>query len=202
MTQIDTSFLLHALFLIILLGFILKAFLSSKNKLNQSFSILLWGGIFLILIALYAFRFELEFTKNKILAVLLPNYVWVNEAGQLSIARNYNGHFYIDAYTKDNQIIHFLIDTGATDIALTMQDAVKLGYNVSNLKYTRQYKTANGISHAAPVIIPQLTIGKKTFYNIEGHISSGELDISLLGMSLIDDFKDFKITKDTLILSY
>ena len=95
-----------------------------------------------------------------------------------------------------------LLILGASDIALTQEDAKKLGFNLSNLKYTRQYNTANGISFAAPVRIPQLTIGKKTFYDLEGHVSSGGLDISLLGMGLIEDFKDFKITQDMLLLSY
>ena len=95
-----------------------------------------------------------------------------------------------------------MVDTGASDIALTQNDARKLGLDPAKLKYTRQYSTANVISMAAPVRIPLLTIGKKTFYNVECHVTSGELDISLLGMSLIEDFKGFKITQDLLILSY
>ena len=43
--------------------------------------------------------------------------------------------------------------------------------------------------------IKQLTVGDKTFYNLEAHITHGGLDISLLGMSLLREFKDFKITK-------
>jgi predicted aspartyl protease len=43
---------------------------------------------------------------------------------------------------------------------------------------------------------------RKTLYNIDAHIASEGLDISLLGMSLIDNFDNFKITKDMLILEY
>lgn len=163
---------------------------------------LLWLLIFIVLIVVYAFRFELETLKDRVLAVLIPSYSWTNDDGHLVIARHKNGHFYINAYGKHYQKVLFLVDTGASDIALTKEDARKLGFDLSRLRYTKQYSTANGISAAAPVRIPQLTIGKKTFYNIEGHITSGDLDISLLGMSLIEDFKDFKITQDMLILSY
>jgi predicted aspartyl protease len=52
------------------------------------------------------------------------------------------------------------------------------------------------------VVIKELTIHKKTFYNVEAHVASAGLDISLLGMSLIEDFANFKITKDMLILEY
>ncbi len=158
--------------------------------------------IFSVLIILYAFRFELGLFKERVLSVLIPSYSWTNEKGQLIIARSNNGHFYLDTLTKNNHKITFLVDTGATDIALTEEDAKKLGFNISKLKYTQKYSTANGISYAAPVRIDQLTIGKRTFRNLEAHITSGGLDISLLGMSLIGSFKDFKITRDMLILSY
>lgn len=163
---------------------------------------ILWSIIFAVLIVLYAFRFELESLKERVLSVLVPSYSWTNEKGQLVIARSNNGHFYLDATTKSNRKLKFLVDTGATDIALTEEDAKNLGFNISKLKYTQKYSTANGISYAAPVRIDQLTIGNKTFRNLEAHITSGGLDISLLGMSLIGSFKDFKITRDMLILSY
>ena len=127
---------------------------------------LLWLLVFVVLIVIYAFRFELESLKDRVLAVLIPSYSWTNEEGQLVIARHKNGHFYLNGYGKHNQKIHFLVDTGASDIALTQNDAKKLGFDLSKLKYTRQYSTANGISMAAPVRIPLLTIGKKTFYNV------------------------------------
>lgn len=202
MSQADFGTIMQVLFWGILLWFIIKSFFSKKSGSNNSINMLLWLLVFIVLIVIYAFRFELESLKDRILAVLIPSYSWTNDEGQLVIARHKNGHFYLSGYGKQNQKIHFLVDTGASDIALTQNDARKLGFDPAKLKYTRQYSTANGISMAAPVRIPLLTIGKKTFYNVEGHVTSGELDISLLGMSLIEDFKGFKITQDLLILSY
>ncbi len=202
MNQIDSNTIMQILFFAILLWFIAKSFFSRKSSQGSSSNIFIWFIIFAVLIIVYAFRFELETLKDRVLAVLIPSYSWTNDEGQLVIARHKNGHFYLDAYTKNRAKIHFLVDTGASDIALTKDDARKLGFNLSKLKYTRTYNTANGPSAAAPVRIQQLTIGKKTFYNIEGHVTSGGLDISLLGMSLIEDFKDFKITQDMLLLSY
>ena len=202
MNQIDLSTAMQILFFAILLWFITRSFFSRRASHGASSNIFIWFIIFAALIVIYAFRFELETIKDRVLAVLIPSYSWTNDEGQLVIAKHKDGHFYLEAYTKNKAKIHFLVDTGASDIALTHEDAQKLGFNLANLKYTRQYNTANGVSSAAPVRIPQLTIGKKTFYNLEGHITSGGLDISLLGMSLIEDFKDFKITQDMLILSY
>ena len=202
MNQIDLGTLMKVLFCVIFVWFITRSFFSKKSSKKSPSNILLWILIFIILIVVYAVRFELDTLKNRVFAVLIPSYSWTNDAGQLVIARHKNGHFYLNAYGKYNQKIYFLVDTGASDIALTKSDARKLGFDLSKLSYSSKYSTANGISAAAPVRIPQLTIGKKTFYNIKGHVTSGGLDISLLGMSLIEDFKGFKITQDMLILSY
>ena len=197
-----TEKFLKVIFLIILLLFFIYTYSSRKSHSTSINSMILWALIFIILIVVYAFRFELESLKNRIFAVLIPSYSWTNEQGQLVIARSKDGHFYLNAVTSINKKIRFLVDTGASDIALTKEAAVKLGINLKKLRYTKKYYTANGVSYAAPVRIKQLTIGKKTFYDLEGHVTSGGLDTPLLGMSLIEDFSNFKITKDMLILSY
>lgn len=196
-----TERFLKIIFLIILLWFFAYNYYSRQHRNNSIKNILLWALIFIILIIAYAFRFELETLKARVFAVLIPSYSWTNNQGQLVIARSRDGHFYLNAITNKEEI-KFLVDTGASDIALTKEAAIKLGINLKKLQYTKKYYTANGISYSAPVRIKQLTIGKKTFYNLEAHVTSGGLDISLLGMSLIEDFSNFKITKDMLILSY
>ena len=193
--------LLNILFLCILLIYICYMFFT-RPQVGYIKNIILWLGIFCLLILVYAFRFELSSIKERVVAVLIPSYSWTNNSGQLVIARSSNGHFYLDAVGSKNQVIHFLVDTGASDVALTRQDAIKLGFKLDALNYTRKYNTANGISYAAPVVIKELIIHKKTFYNVEAHVASEGLDISLLGMSLIEDFANFKITKDMLILEY
>ena len=193
--------LLNILFLCILLIYICYMFFT-RPQVGYIKNIILWLGIFCLLILVYAFRFELSSIKERVIAVLVPSYSWTNNSGQFVIARSSNGHFYLDAVGSKNQVIHFLVDTGASDVALTRQDAIKLGFKLDALNYTRKYNTANSVSYAAPVVIKELIIHKKTFYNVEAHVASEGLDISLLGMSLIEDFANFKITKDMLILEY
>jgi aspartyl protease family protein len=189
-------------FLLAFIAFLTYSFWHNRGSESSLPSILLWITIFAVVIIGYAFRFELGTLKERVMAVLLPSHTWTNEKGELVIARENDGHFYINVYGATNQKTRFLIDTGATDVALTKEDAIKLGINVDNLQYTRTYNTANGPSKAAPVKIPVLTIGKKSFYNVDGHVSKVGMDISLLGMSVIDNFSNFTITKDMLILKY
>ena len=192
---------LNAFFLLILLIYVgYMAF--TRPKKGAIKNIILWFGVFCLLILAYAYRFEFTNIKERVISVLIPSYSWTNNKGQLVIARSGNGHFYLDAAGEHEQIIHFLVDTGASDIALTREDAIKLGFKPEKLSYTRRYSTANGTSYAAPVIIKQLTIGKKIFYNIKASVAKQGLDTSLLGMNLIENFSDFKITKDMLILEY
>jgi aspartyl protease family protein len=176
-------------------------FFSRTNNYKAFLNIFLWFIVFFIIIFLYAFRFELNYLTKRVISVIIPSYAWVNNDGEIVIARNSDGHFYLDAYIN-GQIVHFMVDTGASDVALTIKDAINIGYDITKLDYNRTYNTANGISRAAPIKLQNIRIYDAEFENIEAHISDVGLDISLLGMSLISKFKIFKIDKDFLILSY
>ncbi|WP_375359507.1 TIGR02281 family clan AA aspartic protease [Candidatus Tisiphia endosymbiont of Neophilaenus lineatus] len=176
--------------------------LSQKGIKIVSIQLLTWGGIFLIIITSYAFKFELNYAAQRVISVLIPSYNWVNKQGELVISRSNDGHFYVNAVA--NRIkIKFMIDTGASDVALTISDAKMLGFDLSKLNYTKTYSTANGTCRAAPVRLNSVEIGRGVFFrNVEAHIGTGGLDVSLLGMSLLERFKGFRIDRDMLILSY
>lgn len=162
--------------------------------------LLAWGGIFLVIIIGYAFRFELNYVTQRVISVIIPSYNWVN-TGELVISRNNDGHFYINALVNGVEI-KFMIDTGASDVALTTKDASSLKFDLSKLNYNKTYSTANGTSSAALIILDSVKIGDGIFKNVEAHVGTGGLDISLLGMSVLERFKIFKIDRDILILSY
>lgn len=163
--------------------------------------LLAWYGIFLLFIIGYAFRFELKYVSQRTLAVIIPSYSWSNDNGEIAIARSNDGQFYINVMVNDVPI-KFMIDTGASDVALSKQDAVKLNFDLSKLSYTKIYSTANGSNAAAPVILQKLQVDSKVLENVEAAIGQGELDTSLFGMSVISRFKNFKISQDILTLSY
>lgn len=196
---------MHALFLIILLVFIGGSFLRRRISMQNLFESikawLLWVLIFFVVIVGYAFRHELDDFKQRVISVLIPSYTIVEE-GRIILARHADGHFYVNAQANDRAKIKFLIDTGASGVALTKRDAINMGFDPKKLDYTQRINTANGITFSAPVKIKKLQIGKKVVYNVSAHVTSGGLDISLLGMSVIDDFSDFRFTNDNLILHY
>lgn len=170
------------------------------NLIAKSSQLILWLTILVAIIMLYAFRFELNALNQRFLSVVVPSYTWTS-GGEIKISRNHDGHFYINALIGKKKI-RFLIDTGASDIAITKSDAQLLGIDVNSLKYTKKYATANGISYSAPVVLKELTLGKKIFRNVQAHVGSGENDTSLLGMSIINQFSNFTISRDVVILKY
>lgn len=203
--NIDSRNAMQALFLIIILVFFIGAFWRrrfSMAELSDSIKAwLLWILIFFIVVVGYAFRHELDTFKRRVVSVLVPSYSFVEE-GEIILSRHADGHFYLNAYANDKTSIKFLIDTGASGVAITQQDARNMGFDLSKLNYNQKSNTANGIAYSAPIKIKKLQIGKKTLYNVSAHVTSGGLDISLLGMSVIDDFSDFRFTNDNLILKY
>ena len=94
----------------------------TRPRVGYIKNIILWLGIFCLLILVYAFRFELSSIKERVIAVLVPSYSWTNNSGQLVIARSSNGHFYLDAVGSKNQVIHFLVDNGKSNDVILKQN--------------------------------------------------------------------------------
>lgn len=175
--------------------------ISQGNMIMVSKQLLAWVGVFFLIIIGYAFRFELDYFTQRVTSVLIPSHNWINKQGELVISRNNDGHFYLDTMVNDVKI-KFMIDTGASNVALTTRDAEKLNIDLSKLKYSKTYSTANGLSNAASLQLSSIKIGDAIFPNVEAHVGTGGLDISLMGMSVLERFKGFRIDRDMLILSY
>src|SRR3546814_9792632 len=78
--------------------------------------------------------------------------------GVVEVRAGAGGHFVVTA-TVNGVPVDFLIDTGASDIVLSLADAQRLGYSPENLSFTRQYVTANGIGRGAPIRLDSLAVG-------------------------------------------
>ena len=186
----------------VLIGLLMYSLISSSKRSAMIKHMLSWFVIMFFLIVLYSFRSEMNFFWERIIANIMPSYVSSYDGdNKISIGRSLNGHFHLKAKINDKAIT-FLVDTGASDVAISRQDAIRLGIDMSHLQYTKQYSTANGIVSAAPITLSKLQIGSIIFYNIKAHVNNGSLDTSLLGMSIISKFKNFTIDGDLLILEY
>ena len=117
--------------------------------------------------------------------------------GSGAVAKGADGHFWADAQVNGRPV-HFLVDTGATAVALTPEDAKRLGFKAADLKYGYSVTTAGGNSHAAAVTLTSVSVNGARLENVQALVVSDGLDVSLLGMSYLGRLTRFEATRDTL----
>ncbi|MDG1858962.1 MAG: TIGR02281 family clan AA aspartic protease [Emcibacteraceae bacterium] len=111
-----------------------------------------------------------------------------------------SGHYRVRA-SVNGQEIDFLIDTGATSVILTKTDAEKIGFDLDNLSFKAPASTANGMVYNAPVRLNVMEVGPIRLEGIQAFVNEGELDISLLGMSFLNQLTGYEV-RDGLLTLY
>ncbi len=112
-----------------------------------------------------------------------------------------NGQFMVDAVV-DGVEIRFLVDTGATSVVLTAQDAERLGYRLDGLEYSERFQTANGEILGAPVVLPELRIGDLEIEDVRSSVIRAPLSTSLLGMTFLSRLESFEVRDEGLVLRW
>jgi aspartyl protease family protein len=110
------------------------------------------------------------------------------------------GHFHTGAEIN-GRIVKVMVDTGASIVALTYEDAVAAGLRVRDSDFTHRVNTANGIARVAPVTIDRVSIGDITVRNVPGAVmESGKLGTTLLGMSFLSRLQRVDMRSGMLVL--
>jgi len=112
-----------------------------------------------------------------------------------------HGHFMVEAMVEGTAL-QFLVDTGASAIYLTPDDAARLGWTPPRLTYSERYDTASGEVRAAPITLRSLRIGQMEFYDLPASVGEAPGNLSLLGMSFLRRFESYEVRGDKLILSW
>lgn len=124
-----------------------------------------------------------------------------NVRNELALPRGPGGHYFLTA--KVNGVdMTFLVDTGATDVALGAEHAKKLRLQLRDNDYTKRYRTANGIVRGAPVALRQVQAGRLRLRDVEASVLEGPLDMPLLGMSFLNRLKGYEVRGDQLVLRF
>jgi aspartyl protease family protein len=120
--------------------------------------------------------------------------------GAVIVPADRRGHFLVEPIV-DGRRIRMLVDTGASSVALSHEDAVSAGIRVGPDDFTISVSTANGVTKAAPVRIAEIQIGDITVRGVEGVVARpGALNVSLLGMSFLKRLGGFEITQGRLTM--
>ncbi|MCK3780723.1 TIGR02281 family clan AA aspartic protease [Ensifer sesbaniae] len=179
--------------------------LQSRRRFGEGLRLIaIWLFITLALVSAYVYRFELQAFGNRLLAGLVPGRATVitDSEGRQEVVlhRMLNGHFETGV-TINGKDISMLVDTGASSIALTYEDAERIGLDPENLSYIVTVMTANGRAQAAPVMLEEISVGPITRRNIGATVAAkGRLDQSLLGMSFLSTLDMLQMRTDELRL--
>ncbi len=118
----------------------------------------------------------------------------------VTIPRDSRGHFQVDGRV-DGRRIDFMVDTGASTIALTASDARRLGIHPVRNDYTVAIRTANGEARAAPVRLNAVDIGGLIVRDVPAIVvTEGALSENLLGLSYLTKLKRFEYANGKLVL--
>lgn len=111
-----------------------------------------------------------------------------------------HGHFTATARVNGRSI-PVLVDTGASMVALSYEDAERAGVVVRPHDFTGRVSTANGIAKIAPVRLDSVSIDDITVYDVEAAVSEpGRLGTSLLGMTFISRLSRAEMRGGVLVL--
>ena len=111
-----------------------------------------------------------------------------------------DGHYHLTLGINGSQV-RFLVDTGATDMVLTLRDAQRVGLDSDDLRFVGRAATANGLVQTAPVTLDRVELGGIVDRNMPAQVSGGDMPGSLLGMRYLSRFAEVTISGDTLTLS-
>ena len=161
--------------------------------------ILIIGGLLLG----YTYKNDIKKILNNVYANIIPGAIIEevkNGKNTVSVIANQSGHFFVNSIVNGVKM-RFLIDTGATDVALTRNDAKKLGINLDKVSYTRKMVTANGITWCAPIKLDYIKIGKIVIYNVTASVGKEDkLNTGLLGMSFLNRLKSYQVYDNSLTM--
>ncbi|MCQ4268657.1 TIGR02281 family clan AA aspartic protease [Pseudomonas stutzeri] len=107
------------------------------------------------------------------------------EKTQLSVAKGVGGHYWI-AGSINGQPVQFLVDTGATSVAINENQARRLGIDYRAAGQPLLVNTASGTANAWRVRLNSVKVGSIDVLGVEAVVLEGESPSeALLGMSFL-----------------
>ena len=192
MENFDTARLIY----LVLLGSAVMLWFFAQNRASLgkvTQQALTWGLIFIGVIAAVGLWGDIRQTVRPTQTVLA-------QGDRIELPRAPDGHYYLTAEINGAPV-RFVVDTGASQIVLSRDDAEAAGLPLSDLIYTGRAATANGMVETAPVTLDSLSIGPVTDHDVRAVVNGGEMGQSLLGMQYLQRFSSVEISGGKLILT-
>ncbi len=117
-----------------------------------------------------------------------------------TISSRPDGHYWTRALVNKKASVEFMVDTGASVVALTYKDAQKMGLRPETLDYRWEIRTAGGTTLGASVLIDSIQINQVKVQNVEAMVLRTDLQQSLLGMSFLRELYSYEFRGNRMII--
>jgi aspartyl protease family protein len=97
--------------------------------------------------------------------------------------------------------VRFMVDTGATAVALTPRDAAAAGIARYQLEFTGQARTASGSVNVAPVRLREVRLGQLAVEDVQAMVIEN-LGVSLLGQSFLNRLQSYEMRDGVLTITW
>lgn len=119
--------------------------------------------------------------------------------GAVVLQREADGHFYTEAFVNGTPV-RFMIDTGASSVALTRGDAQRAGMFLSENDFNQVGRGAGGEIRLRSVVFDRVAVGNIEARDVQGVVIGGDGDMSLLGQSFLATLGSVTIEGDRMVL--
>jgi aspartyl protease family protein len=175
---------------VVIAGWHLVANRRQLGKLAQQAAI--WVFIFLGAIVAVGLWSDIRDT-------VAPRQAVMQDGAQIVVPMQPDGHFYLTLEVNGTPV-RFVVDTGATEMVLSAEDATRVGLKPEALVFSGRAFTANGMVETAPVRLETVALGGVVDQGLRAVVNSGDLGESLLGMSYLRRFDRIEISSGQMVL--
>lgn len=121
------------------------------------------------------------------------------EGAPARVQKGLDGHYWADALIE-GRAVRVMVDTGASVVALTRNDAARLGLKLTEEDFSGTLLTASGPVRAAPVELQAVAVAGARVERVQALVVERGLPHSLLGMSYLGRLSAFTATPASLTL--
>lgn len=190
----DSDSIARLIYLVLLAAAIAGWFLA-ENRASMGKNLrmaLAWCMIFLGVVAGYGLWEDVR-------GDVMPRQAFIGDENAIEVPRSADGHFHLTLQINGTAV-PFLVDTGASDMVLSLDDARRVGIDPARLAFVGSANTANGRVSTAFTTLDEVTLGPAKFRDVRAAVNGGEMRGSLLGMTFLRRFDRLEISDGRLRL--
>ncbi len=176
-----------------------SALLARRLPIGQTVKMALaWIAIFAVMLTIFSYRAEFLMVWQRVSSEVTGDRAQT-EGGTLRVRMADDGHFWVRA-TVNGSTQDFLIDSGATTIAMPARNAEAAGISIARDKLPVVINTANGAVEAMRGSIDTLIVGPITSRDIEVVVAPAFGDTNVLGMNFLSSLASWRVEGQSLVL--